>query len=139
MPQPQRKVYFENSVGRLWEEPGRYLRLDYHPGRRHEADFRSMLTHTRLALSRLGWSRLLINQRQMSGFTASEERWMVNEWLPTAVNENGYRYGAVLLAEDVFARLAMSKVVLATRGLHHQYHNFDKEDEAVEWLLAQKD
>ncbi|GAA4352881.1 hypothetical protein GCM10023185_12970 [Hymenobacter saemangeumensis] len=138
MAESPRTVYFENGAGRIWEVPAGYLRLDYNPGHRAEADFRALLNHLRQAMSRRGWNRALVNQRLMSSFTPRETEWMVNEWLPAAVNENGYRYGAVLLAHDVFARLAMSKVVLATRDLKHQYHNFEEEDEAIAWLLAQK-
>jgi hypothetical protein len=134
---PQRTVYFENSAGRVWAEPAGYLRLDYHPGRRPEGDFRALLTHARQAMSRHHTGRLLINQRQMAGFSSTEERWMVDHWLPTAVQENGYRFGAVLVANDVFARLAMSSIAMASRDMEHQYHNFDDEAAAVTWLLAQ--
>jgi len=137
MPATHRTVYFENAAGRIWTEPAGYLRLDYHAGRRQETDFRALLTHLRQAMSRHGRGRVLINQRLMTGFSAAEERWMVQEWLPTAVQENGYRFGAVLVADDVFARLAMSNVAMASRDLYHQYHNFADEQEAVAWLLEQ--
>ena len=80
---------------------------------------------------------MLINQREMSAFTPSEESWMINEWLPRAVQENGYRFGAVLVAHDVFARLAMSSVAVSSRKLGHLYRNFDEEEEAIKWLLRQ--
>ncbi len=59
---------------------------------------------------------------------------MTNEWLPRAVNEHGYRYGAVLMATNVFARLAMNQFVLATRNLPHTYRTFETEETAVAWL-----
>jgi hypothetical protein len=137
MPATHRTVYFENAAGRIWTEPAGYLRLDYHAGRRAAPDFRALLTHLRQAMSRHGWGRVLINQRQMAGFSAAEERWMVEEWLPAAVQENGYRSGAVLVADDVFARLAMSNIAMATHHLGHEYRNFNQEAEAVAWLLRQ--
>jgi hypothetical protein len=132
-----RTIYFKNNVGCLWEEPGGFLRLDYYKGPREEAQFRALLTHVRQAMQRHGWSRLLINQQEMNALTASEENWMINEWLPKAVLENGYRYGAVIVAHDVFARLAMTGIVMTSRKLGHTYRNFEHEKEAVEWLLAQ--
>jgi hypothetical protein len=137
MPATHRTVYFENAAGRIWTEPAGYLRLDYHAGRRSEVEFRALLTHVRQAMSRHGRGRVLINQRQMAGFSPAEERWMVEEWLPLAIAENGYRYGAVLMADDVFARLAMSNIVLATQGRGHEYQHFADEDEATKWLLGQ--
>lgn len=133
-----RTIYFKNGIGCIWEEPQAYLRLDYYPGPREEAQFKALLTHARQAMQRRGWSGLLVNQQQMSAFTPAEENWMVNEWLPRAVQENGYRYGAVLVAHDVFARLAMNSLVMSSRKLGHLYRNFDDEAAAIAWLLRQQ-
>lgn len=132
-----RTIYFKNNVGCLWEEPEAYLRLEYYPGPREEVQFRSLLTHVRQAMQRRSWGRLLINQQKMSPFTLSEESWMMNDWLPQAVRENGYRHGAVVVAHDVFARLAMTGIVMTSRKLGHTYRNFEHEREAVDWLLTQ--
>jgi hypothetical protein len=132
-----RTIYFKNNVGCLWEEPEGYLRLDYYPGPREEAQFRALLTHVRQAMQRHNWSRLLVNQQQMSALTPAEETWMVNEWLPQAVLENGYRHGAVIVAHDVFARLAMTGLVMTSRKLGHTYRNFEHDQEAIAWLVAQ--
>ena len=138
MPQATRSLYFENSVGRLWEEPGGYLRLDYKPGPREAVQFRALLTHAGQALSRYQWSRMLVDQHQMSPFTPTEQTWMTSEWLPKAVNEHGYRYGAVVVAQNVFARLAMTQLVLGTRHLPHAYRTFEDETEALTWLGSMK-
>ena len=137
MPVATRTIYFKNSIGCIWEEPQAYLRLDYYPGIREEALFQALLTHARQAMQRRGWSRMLVNQQEMSPLTPKEEAWMVNEWLPQAVRENGYRYGAVLVAHNVFARLAMTSLVMTSRKLGHMYRNFEHEPEAIAWLLAQ--
>ncbi|HEX8506206.1 MAG TPA: hypothetical protein VF630_12625 [Hymenobacter sp.] len=131
-----RSLYFENSIGRIWEEPGEYLRLEYRPGVREAMQFRALLTHTAHALARQGWSKILVDQRSMAPFSPSEQDWMTNEWLPRAVAESGYRYGAILVAEDVFARLATNQFVMASRKLPHTYRTFEKEGEATAWLLA---
>ena len=136
MPLATRSLYFENSVGRLWEEPGGYLRLDYKPGPREIVQFRALLTHAAQALSRHHWSGLLVDQRQMVPFSATEQAWMTNEWLPKAVHEHGYRNGAVVVAQNVFARLAMTQLVLGTRHLPHTYRTFEDEGAAVAWLNA---
>jgi len=132
-----RTIYFKNNAGCVWEEPEGYLRLDYYPGPREETQFRALLTHIRQAMQRHSWGRMLVNQQQMSPFSPAEEAWMMNEWLPVAVRENGYRYGAVMVAHDVFARLAMTGIVMTSRKLGHTYRNFEHEKEAVSWLLTQ--
>ena len=130
-----RSLYFENSIGRIWEEPGGYLRLEYRAGPREPLQFRALLTHAAQALSRRHWEKMLVDQRAMAPFNASEQQWMTTEWLPRAVAEHGYRYGAVLLAHDVFARLAMNQYVMASRQPQHAYRTFDTEEAAVAWLL----
>ena len=134
MAKSTRSLYFENSSGRIWEEPGGYLRLEYHPGLREPVQFRALLTHSAQALKRRQWDRMLVDQREMAPYTPSEQDWMTNEWLPRAVSESGYRYGAILVAHNVFARLATNQFMLASRGLPHTYRTFGTEEEAVAWL-----
>ena len=63
---------------------------------------------------------------------------MATEGLPRAVYDNGYRFGAVVVAQNVFARLAMTQLVLATCcDLPHIYRTFEAEAEAVVWLVKQ--
>ena len=137
MPKSPRSLYFENSVGRVWEEPEDFLRLEYRAGPRETVQFRALLTHAAQALSRRHWQRMLVDQREMVPLSPSEQEWMTSEWLPRAVSENGYRLGAVLVANNVFARLAMNQFVMASRGLSHTYRTFETEEAAVAWLLAQ--
>jgi hypothetical protein len=63
---------------------------------------------------------------------------MVNDWLPRAVRDAGYRYGAVVVAHNVFARLAMTGIVMTSRKLGHLYRNFEHEPDAIAWLLGQE-
>ena len=136
MQQVARSLYFENNVGRIWEEPHGFLRLEYRAGARELLQFRALLTHMAQALARRRWEKALVDQREMAPFSPAEHDWMTNEWLPRAVKESGYRYGAVLVAHNVFARLAMTQFVMATRDLPHVYRTFEKEDEAVTWLAS---
>ena len=135
MAKPTRSLYFENSAGRIWEEPEGYLRLQYFPGPREAVQFRALLTHTSRAMSRRQWSKALVDQRDMAPFNPTEQEWMTHEWLPHAVNEHGYRYGAILVAHNVFARLAMNQFIMASRDLPHTYRTFETEEEATTWLL----
>ena len=131
---PARSLYFENTAGRLWEEPEGFVRVEYQAGRRQEIELRSLLTHATHALRRRSWTNLLIDQRVMSPFTPAEQRWLTETWLPEAIREAGYRYGAVVMANDVFARLAMTQITMTTRD-HHTYRNFEDEAAAQAWLL----
>lgn len=131
---PGRSLYFENSAGRVWEEPASYIRLEYRAGTREVAQFRALLTHTAQALSRRQWSKILVDQREMAPYNPVEQDWITNEWLPRAVRENGYRFGAILVAHNVFARLVTNQFITASRDLPHTYRTFEADEAAVAWL-----
>ena len=52
------------------------------------------------------------------------------------MREDGYRFGAVLVAHNVFARLAMNQLVMASQGLPHVYRTFENDEAATAWLAA---
>ena len=137
MSSSSRSLYFENSSGRIWEEPQGFLRLEHHPGPREAVQFRALLTHTAHAMSRRQWDKLLVDQREMVPYSSSELDWMTNEWLPRAVQEHGYRYGAILLSHNVFTRLVTNQFITASRGLSHTYRTFETDEAAATWLLEQ--
>lgn len=71
----------------------------------------------------------------MDRFNPTEQAWMSTEWLPQAVSESGYCFGAVRVAQNVFARLTITQLVMATRELPHSYRTFETDETAVAWLL----
>jgi hypothetical protein len=74
----------------------------------------------------------------MSPFTPEEQGFVIQQWLPRTVKEGGYKFGAVLVAQNVFARLATATVIATVRDLAITYQFFEQEAEAVTWLLAQQ-
>ena len=103
---------------------------------RKKDEFQALLGHTTRLLARRGDGRLLVDQRLMTPFTPDEQQFVIQEWLPLTILEGGYRYGAVVLAHDVFARLATATVVTAARDLPMTYRYFDNEAEAITWLVS---
>ena len=128
------KLYFENSVGRLLEHPEGFVVFAYKPGKRKLSDLQALLTHTRNLLERNQWHRMLGDQRLMAPFTEEEGAWIVDYWLDATRQRPGGIYGAVLLANDVFARLSMDQVMHEARASALTYRLFDSEDKAIAWL-----
>jgi hypothetical protein len=87
-----------------------------------------------LLLKRNGWHRLLGDQRLMAPFTTEESEWIVEYWLDSSRHGPRGLYGAIILANDVFARLAMDQVVHEAKASALTYRMFDSEDKAVAWL-----
>jgi hypothetical protein len=135
MPAAQPLLYFENAVGRLYEHPDGYALFRFKPGNRRLSELQGLLTQARQLLERRGWHRFLADQTLLAPFTAEESVWITDHWSTASAQRPGGLYGAVVLAQDVFARLAMGKVALEANSKGMRFRLFDTEAQAVAWLL----
>jgi hypothetical protein len=132
------RLYFENPVGRLLEQPlGNYIVVEYRAGARKFSEFQAFLTHAGQLLNRQGWHKMLGDQRLMAPFTPEEIEWLTDFWLTSAQRRTNTLYGAVLLPNDVFARLSVSQVMNEAKAAAMTYRLFDNEAAAVDWLTQQ--
>ena len=130
-------LLFSNAAGQLLADPSDFLRAHWTAQPRNLADTQALFTNMALALQQYGWRRILINQVAMRPFSAAEQQWVSQEWLPEAVREGGYRAGALVVSTDTYARLATAYITTSVGGLPLRYRSFDTEAEAVTWLLQQ--
>jgi hypothetical protein len=135
MPYSTLSLYFENSVGRVLENPKGYLVVEYHPGPRKFSDLQALLTHAGQALTRHGWHKLLGDQRLLAPFTPEESKWITEHWLTAAQLRTNTVYGAVLLPHDVFARLSVSQLINDSKAAAMTYRLFEDLKAAEAWLL----
>lgn len=135
---PGVRLYFENAAGRLLEHPDGYVIFQYHAGPRKLHHLQALLTHTGQLLNRNGWYKLLGDQRLMAPYTDEESAYIVDYWLRPENQRPGGLYGAVILANDVFARLSMSQVMHEAQAAALTYRLFDDEAKAVAWLRGLK-
>lgn len=129
-------LYFENAAVRVLEHPIGFAIFQYKLGPRAFTDLESALVHVNNLLHRRQWYRVLNDQRQMVPFS-EEEITHVSEFWRTHLNH--YHQGicvAVLMAHDVFARLAASQMrhYHQTVALTITYRLFEDEAEAAVWL-----
>lgn len=127
------RIYFENPVGRIMEHPDGYAYVLYNAGPRQLDHLQAFLTHTGQLLRRQGWNKLLGDQRLMAPYTEDERTWIVKYWL-TRTAEERQLYGAVLVPQDVFARLSVSQVMAEAREAALTYRLFENEFAAASWL-----
>ncbi|GGF22065.1 hypothetical protein [Hymenobacter cavernae] len=134
MPLSTHLVYYENAVGRVSEHANGYAIVQYKPGKRLLGDFQALLTHLGHLLQRRSWHKVLTDQRAMTPFTDEERRWIREQWLTTQTERHQDVMVAMLLPEDVFARLATNLVMHeAQEGILH-YQIFQDEVSAAAWL-----
>ncbi len=131
-------IFFENIAGKVLVQPAGYLYLCWSANPHTLADGQAMLEHLSQGLRHYRWGKVLSNQIEMPPFSAEEQAWITREWLPHAVREDGYHAGAILLATNLYTRLATAFVTTNVQGLPIRYRSFDDEVEATAWLLLQK-
>lgn len=134
MPSSTLSIYFENATARLLEHPDGYVIFEYKPGPRIFTDFQAALTHTGNLLRRYDWYKILSDQRQMEPFTEQETTWVTEYWLDHNRQRAGGIYAAVLLAENVFARLAATQLRHEAKAAALTYRLFDTTADATAWL-----
>lgn len=130
------RVYFENRAGRVSDHSAGYARLTYHSAARTPDELRALLGHVTRLLAQYAHGRLLVDQRLMQPFSPADQQ-VLQQWIPEAVAASRYRFGAILQAHDVFARLATGTAIARSREVNLTYRHFDDEPAAVDWLLAQ--
>lgn len=130
-------LLYSNAAGQLLADPNRFLRAHWADAPRTLADTQALFTNIAQALRLRGWGRVLINQVAMRPFSATEQQWVSQQWLPEAVQQHGYRYGAVVVSTDAYTRLATAYITTSVGGLPLRYRSSDTEAEAVAWLLQQ--
>ena len=128
-------VLFKNPAGQLLADPAGFVRMTWSAAPRTLADTQGLLTQLAHALQQRGWGKVLADQTLMSSFSPAEQQWIAQEWLTPAVQESGYRYGAIVVSTDTYARLATAFITTNVQGLPLRYRSFDQEAEAAAWLL----
>jgi hypothetical protein len=131
-------ILFDNAAGRLRADPDGYLRVNWGPGPRTLTDTGALFAAITKALIQYRWSKVLVNQVHMHPFTTQEQLWVAQEWLPHAVQEGGYRYGAVVVSKNEFTRLATAFITISVKGLPILYRSFDNEEQAAHWIVQQR-
>ena len=135
---PAPTLVFENAAGRVEADPAGFMRSYWGPNVRTLADTQAFMRGLSQGMRRYGWPWVLINQVVMPAYTPEEQAWITQEWLPAAVREAGYRAGAIVLATNIYARLATAFVTTNVHGLPIRYRSFDEETTAIAWLLKQR-
>ncbi|HET9505104.1 MAG TPA: hypothetical protein VFO93_16290 [Hymenobacter sp.] len=128
-------VFFKNEAGELAADPAGFLRMSWSAGPRALADTQALLTQLAHGLRQRGWVKVLADQTQMPSFSPAEQQWISQEWLAFAVRECGYRYGAIVVSGDTYARLATAFITTNVQGLPLRYRSFDAAAPATDWLL----
>ncbi|MFD2785459.1 hypothetical protein [Hymenobacter rubripertinctus] len=131
---PNIRLYFENPAGRVAEHANGFAIVHYSSEPRDFTDFQAFMTHVRHLLVQRAWYRVVSDQRLMVPFTDEERTWIRGNFLVRVRPDGQPLHVAVLLAHNVFARLATNLVVSEAREAQLVYRMFEQESSALIWL-----
>ncbi|ALW86902.1 hypothetical protein AUC43_18550 [Hymenobacter sedentarius] len=134
MPTASPRLYFENGVGRLYGHPDGYALLRFNAGPRKFSDLQALLIQAGRLLELHRWNRFLTDQRLLAPYTPAEVAWLVEHWCHAAAEYPAGLYGAVVMATNVFTRLAMGQIVQQANSAGMRFRRFETEAEATAWL-----
>lgn len=131
---------FENPAGAIWYYPSGYIRLVWHRGPVRDALVRDLYKAATEALHQRGITRIMSDHRHMPPLSPALQRWLSDEWVPSAVREAGYNRGAVVQAYNLFNRLATDQIVTQLNNAQApvQVEYFDNDYDAERWLLSEE-
>ena len=130
-------LVFQNPAGQLAADPAGFVRMTWAATPRTLADTQALLTQLAAALKQRSWGKVLADQTMMPSFSPAEQQWVAQQWLPQAVQDGGYRYGAIVVSTNAFARLATAFITTNVQGLPLRYRSFDQVADATAWLRQQ--
>jgi hypothetical protein len=134
MPSSTPQLSYENAAGQVLAHPAGYAQLIYKPGPRSLADLQALITQIGQLLIRHNWYRMLGDQRFMTPLLPEQSTCLVAYWTAYTQQRPRQLYAAVVLAQDVFARLAVSQLRQTMSGTKITYGQFADELAATAWL-----
>lgn len=133
MPLSAAILRLDNAAGQVLTHPAGYVVFVYKPGPRTLPDLQALIQGAAQLLTAYDWHRVLGDQRQMAPLTPEQSTWLVQFW-QQHTRQHRPLYAAVVLAQDVFARLATSQLKQQMSEAGITYRQFADEAEAVAWL-----
>ncbi|RAK68170.1 hypothetical protein [Hymenobacter edaphi] len=136
MPAPD-PLHFANAAATVQADPEGFALMRWQPGPRHLADYQEALNALLRIIRSLGTGKALVDLRRMAPLSAAEQQWVAAHWLPRAVVQGNYRYGAVLDTPATAAWLREEDKPLLAWPLAPTYARFADEAAARAWLRQQ--
>lgn len=134
LPRAQETLYFESTVGKLFYHPAGFVRLAWLPERTPVEAIKAYYEQVLLLLLNTGAHKILSDHGQRAPLSGLIQQWIVENWLPRAMNQARTRHCAVVEGSDPLHRLSTQSVMSASPA-GFIYKRFNTVPEAEAWLL----
>jgi len=125
---------FSNVVGTIEAHPQGYAIVRYRAGTVEIPALQELLTRLGQLLLQRGWRKVLVDTRALTVFKPEVKEWARANWIGPVIARPSQLVLATLLPNDVFGRLTMTELQLAS-GNSNQILNFTDEAAAHAYLV----
>ena len=129
----QETLFFQNAAGKLYYQPGGYVRLAWAEGRQPVEAIQAFYEQVLALLKSSGVRRVLSDHGQRAPLPLAAQEWLTTNWIPRAMQEAQTRHCAIVEGADPMHRLSTQSVV-STSPTGFQFKRFDNFAAADAWL-----
>lgn len=126
--------YYRNPLGSITYDPVGFVQLTWSDALITPPELQSIYVHTLQALRHHAARKLLTDQRQRQPLPLEAQQWIVEHWIPRAVQECAYSHCAIVESQDAVSRQAARAVGQALGTSLPLFQYFAEEDLARLWL-----
>jgi len=133
LPYAQETLFFQNSAGKLYYQPGHYVRLAWATERQALETIQAFYEQVLALLQSTGVRRILSDHGQRAPLPIVAQEWLTANWIPRAIGQTRTQHCAIVEGADPMHRLSTQSVV-STAPAGFQFKRFDTFAAADTWL-----
>jgi hypothetical protein len=133
VPYAQEALFFQSPVGKLYYQPGHYVRLAWAAERQPVETIQAFYEQVLALLKSSRVRRILSDHGQRAPLPIAAQEWLTADWIPRAMRETHTQHCAIVEGADPMHRLSTQSVV-STAPTGFQFKRFDNFAAADNWL-----
>ena len=133
LPYPKETLFFQNRAGKLYYQPGRYVRLVWAAERQTLETIQAFYEQVLALLQSTSVRRILSDHGQRAPLPIAAQEWLTANWIPRAISQARTQHCAIVEGADPLHRLSTQSVV-STAPAEFQFRRFDNFAAADAWL-----
>jgi hypothetical protein len=133
VPYAQETLFYQSPVGKLYYQPGHYVRLVWAAERQPVETIQAFYEQVLALLKSSRVRRILSDHGQRAPLPIAAQEWLTANWIPRAMHETRTHHCAIVEGADPMHRLSTQSVV-STAPAEFQFKRFDTFAAADAWL-----
>jgi hypothetical protein len=129
-------LHFHNDLANVVEHADGYVSIDWKPAPMRTAHLRDVYNQALELLTYTRYGRILTDHQLMAPILPHDAEWLVQDWVPRAVQVGSYRRCAVVQSHELLNRQTTQRIVGQLTNTPLTIHYFHDRAAAAAWLLT---